>query len=131
MFQKLVLSLSIFVINSIFLLFQVDEDNHHCLRANPAIYTPVLNSAARGLYRYELRTWGVGTIFLLMHATEKLWNVVLILKHKILNLITYIFNLWVTQWEITLSCPYSLCISVKVGFDPIPGEFTWLISWHI
>ncbi|EXB41423.1 hypothetical protein L484_007573 [Morus notabilis] len=33
----------------------VDEDNH-CLKQNPAIYTPILNSAARGLHR-------MGTVF--------------------------------------------------------------------
>ncbi|PON35483.1 Exportin [Parasponia andersonii] len=34
----------------------VGEDNNHLLRANPAVYTPTLNYAARGLYR-------MGTVF--------------------------------------------------------------------
>ncbi|XP_020414990.1 transportin MOS14 isoform X4 [Prunus persica] len=34
----------------------VDEDNNHCLRQNPATYTQILNSGARGLYR-------MGTVF--------------------------------------------------------------------
>ncbi|XP_030483962.2 transportin MOS14 isoform X1 [Cannabis sativa] len=34
----------------------VDEENTHRLRANPAVYTQILNSAARGLYR-------MGTVF--------------------------------------------------------------------
>ncbi|XP_021822946.1 transportin MOS14 isoform X3 [Prunus avium] len=34
----------------------VDEDNNHCLRQNPATYTQILNSCARGLYR-------MGTVF--------------------------------------------------------------------
>ncbi|KAL5581494.1 hypothetical protein UlMin_013936 [Ulmus minor] len=34
----------------------VDDDNNHYLRQNPSIYTPILNSAARGLYR-------IGTVF--------------------------------------------------------------------
>ncbi|GMY12794.1 transportin MOS14 [Fagus crenata] len=34
----------------------VDEDNKHSLRQNPATYTQILNSAARGLYR-------MGTVF--------------------------------------------------------------------
>ncbi|ONI20154.1 hypothetical protein PRUPE_3G316100 [Prunus persica] len=33
----------------------VDEDNNHCLRQNPATYTQILNSGARGLYRYATR----------------------------------------------------------------------------
>ncbi|KAF3435348.1 hypothetical protein FNV43_RR22435 [Rhamnella rubrinervis] len=34
----------------------VEDNNNHCLRQNPATYTQVLNSAARGLYR-------MGTVF--------------------------------------------------------------------
>ncbi|XP_016649424.1 PREDICTED: importin-13 isoform X4 [Prunus mume] len=34
----------------------VDEDSNHCLRQNPATYTQILNSGARGLYR-------MGTVF--------------------------------------------------------------------
>lgn len=33
------------------MFFQVEEDNKHSMRQNPATYTQILTSAARGLYR--------------------------------------------------------------------------------
>lgn len=55
------------------MFFQVDGDNKHSLRQNPATYTQILNSAARGLYRYCYQCYWIGYLLVETCSSLPVW----------------------------------------------------------